>query len=521
MQTKTNTMRILIITLCAGATTLLAGCAATGDRAAGTPGAASITAAQLPAAVNRVSWGINQRTWQQAQTMGYDAWLEHQLRPAPAVLPAAAQAQIEGLTITTTPLPQLVAELEQQRKDADKITDDDEQKTAKKAYQQAMNNVAREAATRSLLRDLYSPNQLQEQMTWFWMNHFNIYAGKSYLRALVGDYEETAIRPHALGKFRDLLGATLRHPAMLRYLDNEQNAANRINENYARELMELHTLGVDGGYSQRDVQELARILTGVGVNLTGNEPRVKKELQSQYVRSGLFEFNPNRHDYGNKQFLGQPVKGRGLAEVDEALDRLSRSPATARFISHKLAVYFVADEPPPALVTRMAAVFQSSDGDIAAVLRAMLTSTEFGQSLGKKFKDPIHYVVSALRLTYEEKVVLNTGPMAVWINRMAQPLYGRQTPDGYALTQPGWASPGQMTTRFEIAKAIGSGNAGLFKTEGPQPQERAAFPQLASPFYYQQLQPTLGPKTRQALEQAASPQEWNTLLLSSPELMHR
>lgn len=521
MQTNTNTMRTLIITLLAGATTLLAGCAATGDRAAATAGAASLTAAQLPGAVNRVSWGVNQGTWQQAQALGYDAWLEQQLRPSPALLPAAAQIQIDGLTIASKPLPQLVADLEQQRKDADKIADDDEKKAAQKAYQQAMNDLAREAATRSLLRDLYSPNQLQEQMTWFWMNHFNVHSGKSNLRALVGDYEETAIRPHALGKFRDLLGATVRHPAMIRYLDNEQNAANRINENYARELMELHTLGVDGGYSQRDVQELARILTGVGVNLGDTAPKVKKELQSQYVRNGLFEFNPNRHDYGNKQFLGQPVKGRGLAEVDEALDRLCRSPAAARFISRKLAVYFVADEPPPALVARMAAVFQASDGDIAAVMRTMLTSTEFAESLGKKFKDPVHYVVAAVRLTYDDKVVLNTAPMLGWLNRMAQPLYGRQTPDGYALTQPGWASPGQMTTRFEIAKAIGSGNAGLFKTEGPQPQERAAFPQLASAFYYQSLQQTLAPNTRRALEQAISPQEWNTLLLSSPELMHR
>jgi len=521
MQTNTNTMRTLIIALFAGATTLLAGCAATGDRTPATAGAASITAAQLPAAVNRVSWGVNHGTWQQAQALGYDAWLEQQLRPSPALLQAAAQTQIDGLTVASKPLPQLVADLEQQRKDADKIADDEQKKNAQKAYQQAMNNLAREAATRSLLRDLYSPNQLQEQMTWFWMNHFNVHSGKSNLRALVGDYEETAIRPHALGKFRDLLGATVRHPAMIRYLDNEQNAANRINENYARELMELHTLGVDGGYSQRDVQELARILTGVGVNLGDTAPKVKKELQSQYVRTGLFEFNPNRHDYGNKQFLGQPVKGRGLAEVDEALDRLCRSPATARFISRKLAVYFVADEPPPALVSRMAAVFQSSDGDIAAVMRTMLTSTEFAESLGKKFKDPVHYVVAAVRLTYDDKVVLNTGPMLGWLNRMAQPLYGRQTPDGYALTQPGWASPGQMTTRFEIAKAIGSGNAGLFKAEGPQPQERAAFPQLASAFYYQSLQQTLAPNTRRALEQATSPQEWNTLLLSSPELMHR
>jgi uncharacterized protein (DUF1800 family) len=338
---------------------------------------------------------------------------------------------------------------------------------------------------------------------------------------LVSDYEEQAIRPHALGKFRDLLSATLHHPAMIRYLDNEQNAANRINENYAREIMELHTLGVDGGYSQNDVQQLARILTGVGVNMTEKTPEIRKDKQSQYVRKGLFEFNPNRHDYGDKTFLGQTVKGRGLAEVDEALDRLSRSPATARYVSRKLAIYFVADEPPPQLVDRMAARFQASDGDIAAVLRVMFDSPEFTQSLGTKFKDPVHYVVAAVRLTYDDKVILNTGPMMNWLYRMAEPLYGRVTPDGYPLTQSGWASPGQMTTRFEIAKAIGSGNAGLFKSEGAQPLEKPAFPQLANALYYQSLQKSLAPATQQALEQAASPQEWNTLLLSSPELMHR
>jgi uncharacterized protein (DUF1800 family) len=476
----------------------------------------------LGGAINRISWGFNQSTWQQLDKVGYPAWLEQQLHPSPAVLPAAAQAQIDALTISQKPLLQLTQELEQQRKDYDKAIDnDDAKKAAQRAYQQELNRLAKEAATRSLLRDLYSPNQLQEQMTWFWMNHFNVHQAKSNLRVLVGDYEEKAIRPHALGKFRDLLAATLRHPAMIRYLDNEQNAANRINENYAREIMELHTLGVDGGYSQADVQQLARILTGVGVNLTDNTPKVKPQLQAQYVRNGLFEFNPNRHDYGDKQFLGQPVKGRGLAEVDEALDRLSRHPATAHYVSHKLAVYFVADEPPPALVQRMSATFLASDGDIAAVLRTMFNSPEFTQSLGRKFKDPVHYVVSAVRMTYDDKIILNTGPVLNWLSRMAEPLYGRQTPDGYPLTQSGWASPGQMTTRFEIAKAIGTGNAGLFKTDGPQPQERPAFPHLANTLYYQSLQSTLAPATRQALEQATSPQEWNTLLLSSPELMHR
>ena len=498
---------------------VMAGCATTATSPAAL--APPANSAQLSSALNRVSWGVSQSTYQQAESMGYEAWLNQQLHPSVAVLPVAVQAQIDAMAITQKSIVQLNREMEQQRKDSDKIADDDEKKTAQRAYQQQFNLLAKEAASRSLLRDLYSPNQLQEQMTWFWMNHFNVHQAKHNLRALVGDYEDTAIRPHALGKFRDLLGATLHHPAMIRYLDNEQNAANRINENYARELMELHTLGVDGGYSQRDVQELARILTGVGVNLGDTEPKVKKELQAQYVHKGLFEFNPNRHDYRDKEFLGQTVKGRGLAEVNEALDRLSRHPATAHFISRKLAIYFVADEPPPALVERMAASFLASDGDIAATLRTMFTSPEFTQSLGTKFKDPVHYVVSAVRLTYDDKIILNTGPMLGWLNRMAEPLYGHQTPDGYPLTQSGWASPGQMTTRFEIARTIGTGNAGLFKAEGPQPQERVAFPQLANALYYQSLQKTIGPATRQALDQATSPQEWNTFLLSSPELMHR
>ncbi len=499
---------------------LLAGCATT--PITGTAPRAPADPVALSAALNRISWGVNTSTYQQAEKIGYSDWLEQQLHPRPAVLPAAAQAQIDAMTISQKPLPQLVQELEQQRRDYDKaMVDDDAKKAAQRAYQQELNRLAREAATRSLLRDLYSPNQLQEQMTWFWMNHFNVHSGKSNLRVLVSDYEEQAIRPHALGKFRDLLAATLHHPAMIRYLDNEQNAANRINENYAREIMELHTLGVDGGYTQADVQQLARILTGVGVNMGDKKPEVRRDKQDQYVRQGLFEFNPNRHDYGDKVFLGQTVKGRGLAEVNEALDRLSRSPATAHYISRKLAIYFVADEPPPQLVDRMAARFLATDGDIAAVLRTMFDAPEFTQSLGQKFKDPVHYVVSAVRLTYDDKIILNAGPMLGWLGRMAEPLYGRQTPDGYPLTESAWASPGQMTTRFEIAKAIGSGNAGLFKTDGDKPQEKVAFPQLANALYYQTLQKSLAPATRQALEQAASPQEWNTLLLSSPELMHR
>jgi uncharacterized protein (DUF1800 family) len=506
----------------------LAGCATNDPPASGT-GASTRNGAQVNVdansanalnMVNRVTWGANASTMQHVTTVGLPRYMQEQLA-AKRALPPEIAGQISAMTIAQKPLAELVQELEQRRKDADANKDDDAKKMAQQAYQAEMNRLAREASTRTLLRAVYSPNQLQEQMVWFWMNHFSIHAGKHNNRAMIGDFEESAIRPYALGKFRDLVAATVFHPAMIRYLDNEQNAANRINENYARELMELHTLGVDGGYTQKDVQELARILTGVGVNLGANTPNVRKELAAQYVRKGLFEFNPNRHDYGDKVLLGQPIKGRGLAEVEEAITRLSKHPSTARFVSRKLALHFVSDDPPVALVERMAAGFTNSDGDIAATLRILLESRELSASLGKKFKAPIHYVVSAVRLAYDEKPILNAGPMLNWLNRMGQPMFGRQSPDGYSLVQTAWASPGQMTTRFEIAKAIGSGSAGLFRTDGPQPVEKPAFPQLANALYFGQLQQTLSPTTRQALDQAASPQEWNMLLMASPEMMHR
>jgi uncharacterized protein (DUF1800 family) len=338
---------------------------------------------------------------------------------------------------------------------------------------------------------------------------------------VLGDYEARAIRPHALGRFRDLLSATVYHPAMLRYLDNEQNAVGHINENYARELMELHTLGVDGGYSQRDVQELARVLTGLGVNLSGTEPQLKPGQSALYVRQGLFEFNPARHDFGDKMFLGQTVKGRGLAEVDEVLDRLAAHPATARFVSRKMAQYLLADTPPEAVVKRMAQIFQSSGGDIAATLRTLFETPEFARSLGGKFKDPLHYVVSAVRLAYGDKPILNAAPMSAWAGRLGEAFCGRQTPDGYPMNEAAWTSPAQMAARFEIARAIGGGSAGLFKLDGPQPEERPAFPQLANALYFEAIQKTLGPATRHALDQAVSPQEWNLFLLSAPEFMYR
>jgi uncharacterized protein (DUF1800 family) len=259
----------------------------------------------------------------------------------------------------------------------------------------------------------------------------------------------------------------------------------------------------------------------LGTNLTDKAPKVRANLESQYVRDGLFEFDPGRHDFGDKDVLGRHIKGRGLAESDELATMLSRSPATARFICGKLAIYFVGDEPPPVLVDRLAATFQRSDGDIAATLSALFHAPEFAVSLGTKFKDPIHFAVSAVRVAYDGKTIVNAAPMTGWLNRMGEPLYGRVTPDGYPLTQTAWASPGQMTTRFEIARIVGNNSAGLFRTADAEAVDKPAFPQLANALYYDATAKMLTTDTRQALEQSKTPQEWNLFLLASPEFMHR
>ena len=500
-------------------------------------GCAAVSTPSDPAtalqSATRLTWGASGPAVAALSRSSAQAWLDAQLRPssAPPTLPGPVQAQISAMTISQRPVAELVADMVQQRQAANALPDDAAKQAARNAWQQEMNRLAREAAQRHLLRAVYSPRQVQEQMTWFWLNHFSVFQGKGEIRAMLGDYEDSAIHPHALGRFRDLLGAVVRHPAMLQFLDNAQNASGRLNENYARELMELHTLGVDAGYTQRDVQELARVLTGVGVQtkLVGDPPRLPAAQQALYVRQGLFEFNPRRHDFGPKEFLGQPVHGQGLAEVDQALDRLARAPATARFISGKLAHYWLSDDAPRALIDRMAQTFQRSDGDIAATLRTLFTSGEFQNGAGSKFKDPMRYVVSALRLSYGDTPILNPAPALGWLNRLGEPLYGRQTPDGYPLNDSAWSSSGQMETRFELARAIGAARPDLRQAVEPaMPGGPAPAPTpLPAPDGAHALygQPpgadALGARTRQALGQAKSPAEWNALLLSSPEFMRR
>ena len=472
--------------------------------------------------LNRVTWGATPADVALMQKLGPQRWLDRQLHPAAdARLPDQVQAVIDNLTAVREPMTQAVSDAAALRGKAATATNTDEKQADSKAYKQYLSDRLHDATVRSLLRDVYSPNQLQEQMTWFWYNHFNIFFRKRDIRAMLVDYEDQALRPHALGKFRDLLEATLRHPAMLYYLDNAQNSAGRINENYAREIMELHTMGVGSGYTQKDVQELARILTGVGVSDKPDDPQLPPEMQKLYIRQGDFVFNPKRHDFGDKVFLGRQIKGSGFGEVEQALDILSRQPATAHHISQQLAAFFVGDAPPPALVDRMSQTFLHSDGDIAQVLKTLFASKEFDASLGTQFKDPMHYVISAVRLGYGDQQIINPNPMNGWLTRLAEEPYGHETPDGYPLDSAAWNGPGQLAARFEVARAMASPQPGFFLPPNRHPEGPAPQPEIQAELQKASLDGAIGGPTRAVLVQAGTPMEWNALFLSSPEFMRR
>jgi len=486
---------------------LLAGCADSARHPDPAPrAAASSRAAALPALdrrdllwLERVSFGIDSESVAELHRLGRKRYLERQLADREA-LPAPVAAELASLEIARMDPARAIADVNAERKAINAMPDGPDRVAARKALNERGNRLAYEAVRSELLRATYAPDQLKEEMVWFWLNHFSVHEAKADLRWLVADYADRAIRPHALGRFKDLVLATLEHPAMLAYLDNNRNAAGHVNENYARELMELHTLGVTGGYTQRDVQQLALVLTGSGIDAAGE-----------------FKFNPARHDFSTKVLLGRTIQGHGFAEVDEAVTWIVKQPACAHFISRELATYFVADDPPPQLVDRMARIFQRTDGDIAAVLREMLLSPELDAALGAKFKDPTRFVISAVRFAYDGRTITNTRPLVNWLRGLGEIPFGRATPDGYPLTEPAWASSGQMSRRFEIARAIGSGNAGLFDSEEGAAGAAAGFPQLSNRLYFEAVEPFLSARTREALGRAGSPQEWNMFLLASPD----
>ena len=483
---------------------------------AASPLAAAPSALEDATFLDALTWGVSPSTFADLRAKGRETWLREQLHPAEAAR-LAAEVQAALNENPRDSLYERTLYLEALKRAADSEPDPDARKNARQYYQALLNADARQAASATILRALYAPDQLRERLTWFWFNRFNVHQAKGPVRIWVGDYVDTAIRPHALGRFRDLLEATLRHPAMLRYLDNTDNAAGHINENYAREIMELHTMGVGSGYSQADVESLARILTGVGIAPTRDAIKVRPEHRGDLLREGLFVFNPNRHDYGDKTFLGHTIKGRGFGEVEEALDLIARSAATARNVTRALATYYLGHAPDDALANPLAEIFTRTDGDTAAVMEALIRSPAFASNGEGRFKDPMRYVLSAVRMAYDGRVILNTGPVLGWLNRLGEGLFNRSTPDGYPIDQAAWTGPGQLSARFEVARQIGSGPAGLFKPASGDEPDKPAFPLLANGLYFTALEAGLSGTTRAALAQAISPQDWNTLYLASPE----
>ncbi len=471
--------------------------------------------------LGRVTYGLDSDAVDRFRALGRRRYLDEQLQGKSDALPVPIQAQIDQLTVTRTSPAQLVVDEIAEQKRINALSDDNAKQEARKLRGDFSNKLIYEATREQLLRAIYSPSQLKEQMVWFWLNHFSVFSQKGYVKFLLADYADRSVRPHALGKFQDLVMATLTNPAMVQYLDNSQNAVNHLNENYARELMELHTLGVDGGYTQNDVQELAHVLTGVGIDTNHDDPKLRPEWQHLLLRDGLFEFNPARHDFGDRVLLGKKIRGGGFDEVKRAVAVLVEQPACARFISRKLAQYFVADDPPTSLVDAMSRRFQRSHGDIADVLQTLFTSREFEASLGKKYKDPMHYVVSSVRFAYDGKPIFNSHPIVNWLNGQGESLFGHSTPEGYPLVDSAWQSSGQLSHRFDIARMIGNGNAGLFDAEDGAKSATTGFPQLSSRIYFESVQPYLSQNTVDALQRASSQQEWNTFLLSSPEFNSR
>ncbi|MCC6927683.1 MAG: DUF1800 domain-containing protein [Gemmatimonadaceae bacterium] len=441
--------------------------------------------------LNRLAFGPRPGEVERIRAMGVDRWIAQQLTPdriddaalrrALAHFPSSSRSAAELLR--DAPPPALLRARQPQR--------DDSMRTRPPALAPAAGDsvAMRQGARRNrqfvgeilaarVARAVGSERQLQEVMTDFWLNHFSVYVGKGQLRYFLADYERDAIRPHVLGRFRDLLGSVARNPAMLLYLDNAQSVADSahrtlssravrrrvavqrpplqrpplprpagqrprgLNENYARELLELHTLGVDGGYTQQDVIEVARALTGWGV---------------RPLRSGApeFWFNRNAHDAEPKRVLGVTLRGgRGMEDGEDVLDLLARHPATARFIARKLAVRFVSDSPPGALVERAAATFRRTDGDLREVVRTIVTSPEFftRAAYRAKVKSPFEVVVSTARALGAEPDTTTTSSLAV--ARLGAPIFGHQAPNGWPETGDAWMNTGAILSRINFALAV-------------------------------------------------------------------
>jgi uncharacterized protein (DUF1800 family) len=521
--------------------------------------------------LNRLAFGPRPGDYEHVRAIGAEAYIRQQLNPESIEIPMSLVERVRDYrTLHMTPAA-LFVEYQRPIQIARKQNPND--KDDQKELRQRAQIVTAQAVEARILRAIDGPRQLQEVLTAFWFNHFNIFAGKGLCDVWTGSFEEQAIRPHTMGRFRDLLGATARHPAMLFYLDNWQNTDpgapgskgkfDGINENYARELMELHTLGVNGGYTQADVIALAHILTGWGLPRAGgggarrrnmpamedgvevfrNGPFMRRwrmnrfDARPSYASGDAFYFDADRHDFSRKVLLGHTIEGGGEREVEQALDLLARHPSTAKHISYQLAQYFVADEPPPSLVARMASRYEQTDGDIREVLATMFASEEFWDRryFRAKYKTPYEYVISSVRATGAP--VTNFRPLAGTMALLGMPTYGCLTPNGYSNTQDAWLNPDSMMARLSFATALGTGhlpldqppddddnNRGYFNRKGvtnvklDRPRPRMPAPDASM------LTVTLGNeftgRTLEAVE-VAPPQLRAAMVLGSPEFMMR
>jgi uncharacterized protein (DUF1800 family) len=456
---------------------------------------------QVAHVLNRLAFGARPGDVEKVKAMGVDRWIAMQLHPEriddQSMDRVLANYQTVAMSASDLmkkfPRPNVALALA--RRDSMRApTAADTQ--ARQQQARRAGQMVGEIQSAKVARAVMSERQLQEVMTDFWENHFTVFAGKGQVRYFLTDYDRQTIRPNALGKFRDLLGAVAKSPAMLFYLDNaqsvadsmhptlgqlrnggrgraiagvnprrpfqprrlpdnltdeqrkrlEQAAQNRrtrgLNENYARELMELHTLGVDGGYTQKDVIEVARALTGWSIT----PPR-----QSNVA----FVFRAEAHDAAEKTVLGHTLAaGRGMEDGEDVLNIVARHPSTAKFIARKLCVRFVSDVPPQSLVDRAAATFTATDGDIRAVVQTIVTSPEFFSRAAyrSKIKSPFEVVVSALRAVGAAPDA--TPRTAQTIARLGQPIFGHQTPNGWPETGDSWMNTGAILNRINFGMAL-------------------------------------------------------------------
>ena len=563
-------------------TALAAGVSVTALLGAGHQGGAVVAAAipnddkTIVHVLNRIGFGPTQDDVEKVRGMGLQAYIDQQLHPE-RLPDGTMEARLAGLTTVGLSSRQIFEQIAQPmmeaRRERQAAAGADQPPGAPPAIPNPMprqaNNVVAELGAQKMLRAVYSERQLQEVLADFWFNHFNVDARKGQVRFMLTEYEREAIRPHVLGRFRDLLEATAKSPAMLFYLDNWMSASptaaqdlqrpmrgaqprpgqpgrvargrmpfpatpapqanaqrmpRGLNENYGRELMELHTLGVDGGYTQKDVTEVARALTG----WTIQNPRM----------GGGYVFNPRVHDRATKVVLGHTIEaGGGEEDGERVLDILAAHPSTARFISTKLARRFVSDTPPAALVERMAATFRRTDGDLREVMRTLLTSPEFlsPDAYRAKVKTPFEFVVSAVRATGTQ--LQDARPLVGAMQQLGMPLYMCQPPTGYKDTADAWVNTGALVNRMNFALQLaGNGlrgggprragavpRAGLRTGPGNEAVASAgnAVQGVPDRILQRVLADDVSATTRDTIAKATTPEQRLALTLGSPEFQRR